>query len=135
MPAHENGEAGPLRTILPDYDAIGLCARKAVPDRTIDAVGLCIYRAQLPPKCFNTLVDTDVTGTFSFLPPPLGLLHVRALRLFSGNKCGVDVPHHFVFHHCSLVDIEMTSPWPRHVNVSQITAKLRTFDYRVAHAG
>ena len=95
----------------------------------------CIYGAQLPPKCFNTLVDTDLTGTFSFLPPPLGLLHVRALRLFSGNKCGVDVPHHFVFHHCSLVDIEMTYPWPRHVNVSQITAKLRTFDYRVAHAG
>lgn len=125
------GKAGPLCTILLDYDAIGFYARKAVPERTFDAVGLCIH----PPKCFNTLVDADATGT---LPASFRRLSGRCTSalcaFFSVNKCGVDVPHHFIFHHCSLVDGEMTYPWPRHVNVSQITAKLRTFDYRVAHA-
>jgi hypothetical protein len=48
------------------------------------------------------------------------------------NKCGVDIPHHFVFHHRGLVDVEMTYPWPRDVNVLQSAAKLWTFDHRVA---
>jgi hypothetical protein len=37
------GQAGLLRIILPDYDAIGHYARKAVRDRTIDAAGLRIH--------------------------------------------------------------------------------------------
>src|SRR5580658_5181968 len=77
------GKAGPLRTILPDYDAIGLCARKAVRDRTIDAVGLCIHRAQLPPKCFNTLVDADVTGTLPASFRRLSASYTSALCAFS----------------------------------------------------
>jgi hypothetical protein len=76
------GQAGPLHTISPDCDAIGLYARKAVRDRTIDAVGLCT-RAQLPPKCLNALVDADVTGTLPASFRRLSGSYTSALGAFS----------------------------------------------------